>query len=63
METTKIIKTFTNAEYGIAATIASFHKGGFSVAIKDTNADEYFPVAKIFDTMDKATEYAEKAVA
>jgi hypothetical protein len=63
MEATKIIKTFANAEYGIEATIAPYYKGGFSVAVKDTDANEYLPFAKVFLTMDAAIACAEKAVA
>ncbi len=63
MDATKILKTFSNAEYGIEATIAAFYKGGFSVAIKDTDASEYLPSAKVFATMDEAIACATKAVA
>lgn len=58
-----ILKTFANAEYGIEATIAAYYKGGFSVAIKDTDAGEYLPFAKVFSTIDAAIACAEKAVA
>ena len=62
MEATKILKTFTNAEYDIEAVVAKI-TGGFSVAIKDTDSGEYFPMAKIYQTEAQAMAMAEKAAA
>ncbi len=56
---TKIIKTFANAEYGIEATVAAYYKGGYSVALKDTDAGEYLPQAKVYQSLEAALTYAE----
>ena len=56
-------EVFENTEYGIEATIATYHKGGFSVAIKDTDAGQYFPGAALFATLEQAVAYAKKSVA
>ena len=59
---TTILATFKNDEMGIQTTVAAYHKGGFSVALKDTDADEFLGIAPIFKTFEEATAYAEKAV-
>ena len=56
-------EVFQNREDGIEATIAPYYKGGFSVAIKDTDADQYFPCSAVFATMEEAVDYAKKSVA
>lgn len=56
-------EVFENTDYGIEATIAPYHRGGFSVAIKDTDAGQYLPVAAVFATMEQAIAYARKSVA
>lgn len=56
-------EVFRNAEYGIEATIAPYYRGGFSVAIKDTDAGQYLPAAAVFATMEQAIAYARKSVA
>jgi hypothetical protein len=56
-------EVFKNIEYGIEATIAPYYKGGFSVAIKDTDADQYLPMAKVFSTLEAAIACAREAVA
>ena len=56
---TKVIAAAVNAADGIAAEIAVYHKGGFSVALKDTDAGEYLPTVKVFADYGAAVAYAE----
>lgn len=60
-QATEIIATFTNEELGIAAYVAKVSRG-FSVAIKDTDAGEFFPVCNIYQTEELAITKAKKAV-
>lgn len=61
METT-IVAKIANAEYGIEAVVAKIAKG-FSVALRDADADEYVGIARIYPTEDAAMAYAAKIVA
>jgi hypothetical protein len=49
-----VIAEFKNEADGIAAEVVAYYKGGFSVAVKDLDANEYYPVAKVFPTLDEA---------
>lgn len=62
MADTKIIHEFDSDELGIRAYVAVVDKG-FSVAIKDIDAGEFFPVSKIYPTEEWAVREAKKAVA
>ena len=61
IEATKVIAKVENAEFGMAAVVAKI-TGGFSVAVLDTDAGEYYPMAFIYTTeaaaMAKAQELA-----
>jgi hypothetical protein len=58
----KMLATFTNEAAGIAAEVVAYYKGGFSVAIKDLDVNEYYPASKVFPTLEKALRAAEEAV-
>lgn len=59
------LATFTNTEDGLKARIAKFYKGGFSVALIDTDTDAGLavPAAKVFANYDAAVAYAKSLVA
>lgn len=58
---TTILHTFTNADDGVAAEVAQI-SSGFSVVIRDLDADAVAPVAKIFKAEDAAVTYAKTLV-
>lgn len=54
-----IIATFTNAEDGTQAIVRE-SSAGFSVVLKDLDADQVLPVSRHFKTQEPAYAYAEK---
>lgn len=61
MMNTEIIATFENKEEGTCAYVAKV-QGGYSVAVKDTDADEFYPVAIIYPTVDRAIAKAKEVL-
>jgi len=59
---TKIIATFANAEYGLEAIVAEI-TFGYSVVLKDTDADQIVGFAKVFATEAKALKHAQALAA
>lgn len=57
-----VLHTFKNKEYGMIAYVNE-HVKGFSVTLKDADADEFVPMAVIYSTVDAAITSAKKAVA
>jgi hypothetical protein len=49
----KIVKEFPNAEYGITAVVAQI-ESGYSVTIRDDDANEYAATAIIYKTEEAA---------
>ncbi len=62
MQATEIIAKFTNEEYGITSYAAKI-EGGFSVALKDDDADEFVGIVLIFNEKDSAIKKAKGLVA
>jgi len=60
----EIIANFKNVEYGIESFV-TIHEKGFSVSLKDTDANEYICANKIFPEImkNKAIETAKEWVA
>lgn len=58
--TTKIIERFLNSDDGIEVIVAEI-KAGFSVVIRDVDADMYVPTVRIFPSRDRALEVAAAA--
>jgi hypothetical protein len=56
-----VVGSFHNAEDGVTAHVAKYHRGGFSVAIQDSDSGEYLPSAAIYPTQEKAEAAARKA--
>lgn len=54
---TEILHTFTNNEDGVAAEVARV-EGGFSVVLRDLDADSVVPSARVFPREDAAVAYA-----
>lgn len=50
----KIVKEFPNAEYGITAVVAQI-ESGYTVTVRDDDANEYAPTAIIYKTLEAAT--------
>jgi hypothetical protein len=57
MKETKVLKVFKNEELGLEASVAEVTQG-FSVALKDTDANEFVGICRIFKNEDIATDYA-----
>lgn len=57
--TTQKLHTFPNEEDGVAAIVAKVSQG-YSVVLKDTDADEIAQTAKICSTEDEAVAYAKQ---
>ena len=55
--TTKVIAKFVNEEFGMEASVVQIPKG-FSVALRDMDADEFVGICKIFRTEADAIAYA-----
>lgn len=55
---TTVTDIFTNEEDGYAVEVASI-TGGFSVTIRDLDADEYIGSVRIYPTHEAALAYAE----
>jgi hypothetical protein len=62
MKTTQILKILENKEYGIQAHVALIETG-YSVSLKDVDANEFASIVKIFKSEQAATEYAATLVA
>lgn len=58
---TEIITKFTNEEDGMEAVVAKI-PSGYSVALRDVDADEYVGFAIIFSTLDAAIAKAQTVV-
>lgn len=56
---TQIIATFTNEEDGVEAIVAKIATG-YSVVIRDTDADEILPLVNIYPTEAQALAAAAK---
>lgn len=59
---TEIIARYADADAGIEAVVARIDRG-FSVAVRDTDADLYVGAALIFPTFERADAAARQAVA
>lgn len=59
---TEIIATFANADEGVEAIVAKIATG-YSVVLRDTDADEILPLVNIYPTAEKALAAAEKVAA
>ena len=59
--TTEIIKRFTNEEDGIEAVVAEIDKG-YSVALRDIDADTYVGLCIIYPTAKEAIEKAKTII-
>lgn len=61
---TEILKIIpaTDAEIGVDVYLTKIDRG-YSVTIKDTDADEFLGIAKIFPDYDRAATYAEDLAA
>jgi len=57
---TEILKIIPVPEDGLEIHVAKIDRG-FSVAVKDTDADEFYPFGKIFPDLDRALAYTETA--
>jgi hypothetical protein len=60
-ETSEPIHTATSTFYGIEACV-HVHVRGYSVVLRDTDADEFLPTVRIFPTLGPAVDYADLAV-
>ena len=59
---TEIKKIITNEEYGIEVYVAKITTG-FSVAMKDTDADEFVGFIKVYPDYERALAYAKEIAA
>lgn len=57
----KTFHEFESKEYGIKAIVFK-HVNGIAVQVKDTDADMFVPIIKIFPEMEDAVEYAQVCV-
>jgi hypothetical protein len=57
---TVVLKEFLNVEDGVKATIAPYYKGGFSVVLWDTDANEALPYALVVNDFESAILKAKK---
>jgi hypothetical protein len=62
MKATKVIVKFANEADGIEAVVAEISQG-FSVTLRDTDADEYVGIALIYKNLDLAIAKAKEVVA
>jgi hypothetical protein len=58
--TNMTIANITNEEYGIEVVVSQTGASRFSVVLRDTDADEIFPVAHIHATLEAAMADAHK---
>lgn len=59
---TEIIATFTNQDDGVEAIVAKIATG-YSVVIRDTDADEILPLVNIYPTEAQAIAAAQRVAA
>jgi hypothetical protein len=62
MIATNVIHTVTNDEFGIEARVAEI-TAGFSVTVRDLDADEVVGIAIIYPTADRAIAKANEVAA
>lgn len=55
-------KVFRNEEEGTEAHVVPYHKGGYSVALKDTDSGEFVLSAKVYPTEEQAIAEAKRIV-
>lgn len=61
LEKTIIIKIYKNKKDGIESHVAKVEKG-YSVSLKDTDADEFLGTSKIFPKEKDAHKYAKEII-